>query len=95
MVFTGETGWKEGEVYVGTSAPNNPEPLHPSQARAMGEALIRAADLAEAGTSEVARLRAELAAVDDALREAGVEYPLGAHGVRDLGALLKLAKGDE
>ncbi|MFJ9213057.1 hypothetical protein [Streptomyces sp. NPDC102264] len=67
----------------------------PAQARDLAAALLRAADEAESGTSEEARLRMELAAVDDALRSAGIEYPLGARGVRDLAGLLKLARKEE
>ncbi|WP_326812153.1 hypothetical protein [Streptomyces scopuliridis] len=64
----------------------------PHGARGLAESIERAADEAESGTSEEARLRMELAAVDDALRSAGIEYPLGARGVRDLAGLLKLAQ---
>lgn len=41
----------------------------------------------DAARVDVAQLRRELASVDDALREAGIEYPLGARGVSDLGSL--------
>ncbi|WP_347728240.1 hypothetical protein [Streptomyces sp. CAU 1734] len=61
----------------------------PETTRSLADAAHRAADEAESGTSEAARLRLELGAVNDALREAGIEYPLGARGVRDLAALLK------
>jgi hypothetical protein len=48
VVFAGEPGWKEGSVYVGSNViAGSPEPLEPSQARAMAEALLRAADSAE------------------------------------------------
>lgn len=67
----------------------------PDKARALAAALDRAADEAESGVSEEARLRLELAAIDDALRDAGIEYPLGARGVRDLAEMLKLARDDE
>ncbi|MEV7425216.1 hypothetical protein [Streptomyces sp. NPDC091212] len=66
----------------------------PNGARGLAETIERAADEAESGTSEEARLRLELAAVDDALRAAGIEYPLGARGVRDLAGLLELARED-
>lgn len=38
-------------------------------------------------TAELEQLRAELARVNDALRAAGIEHPLGAQGVRDLAAM--------
>lgn len=53
----------------------------PDQAWEAARALLRAADEAESGVSEEARLRLELAAVDDALKEAGIAYPLGARAV--------------
>ncbi|MFG1977053.1 hypothetical protein ACGFJC_47640 [Nonomuraea fuscirosea] len=37
---------------------------------------------------ELARLRAELARVDDELRKAGIEDPLGARGVHDLAGMV-------
>ncbi|GGY89058.1 hypothetical protein CP967_31405 [Streptomyces nitrosporeus] len=67
----------------------------PSQARELAAALLRAADEAESGVSEEARLRKELAAVNDALRDAGIDYPLGARGVRDLVAQRDLAREDD
>ncbi|MEU1037635.1 hypothetical protein [Streptomyces sp. NPDC005907] len=83
-----------GVVYDfdGASDEYGPAEFTPTQARVKAAALLRAADEAESGVSEEARLRAELAAVDDALREAGITYPLGARGVRDLGNLFKMAK---
>ncbi|MEW1551415.1 hypothetical protein [Streptomyces tsukubensis] len=66
----------------------------PSQARELANALLHAADVVESGVSEEARLRLELAAVDDALRKAGIDYPLGARGVRDLATLLQAARED-
>jgi hypothetical protein len=69
--------------------------MPPAQARELAAALLRAADEAESGVSEEARLRLELAAVDDALRKAGIEYPLGARGVRDLANLYRMAKEDD
>ncbi|WP_405911348.1 hypothetical protein OG529_04310 [Streptomyces longwoodensis] len=45
--------------------------------------------------AEVTRLRTELEAVDEALVQAGIEYPLGARGVRDLGAMLRNARDSE
>ncbi|MFI9600346.1 hypothetical protein ACIHCX_10775 [Streptomyces sp. NPDC052043] len=56
--------------------------------------LVDALRTPEARDDELARLRAELAAVDEALVEAGIEYPLGARGVRDLGAALRTARED-
>ncbi|MFF1483127.1 hypothetical protein ACIGZH_01710 [Streptomyces sp. NPDC058319] len=54
--------------------------------------LVDALRTPDARDDELARLRAELAAVDDALVEAGVTHPLGARGVRDLGAILRVAR---
>ncbi|MFD7552964.1 hypothetical protein ACFV9E_00240 [Streptomyces sp. NPDC059835] len=77
----------DGAVHLETSGSRTPE-----QARHLAERLLRAADEAESGVSEEARLRLELDAVNDALREAGIDYPLGAKGVRDLAALLEMAR---
>lgn len=81
-------------VNVGHGDYAGPAYLEPAQARQLASALLRAADEAESGVSEEARLRLELAAVDDALREAGIDYPLGARGVRDLGNLFKMARDE-
>ncbi|MFJ6720549.1 hypothetical protein [Streptomyces sp. NPDC091259] len=68
----------------------------PDDARALADALHRAADAAESHTSEVARLRTELAKIDDVLRSVGIDYPGGVVGVRDLAALYEAARdGDE
>jgi ABC-type nitrate/sulfonate/bicarbonate transport system substrate-binding protein len=67
----------------------------PDEARALADALHRAADEAESHTSEVARLRADMAKIDDVLRSAGIDYPGGVAGVRDLAALFQAARGDE
>lgn len=82
-----------GVVYDfdGASDEYGPSEYTPAQARELAAALLRAADEAESGVSEEARLRTELAAVDDELRKAGIEYPLGARGVRDLASLFKVA----
>lgn len=45
--------------------------------------------------NELGKLRAELDRVNDVLRKAGIEYPLGARGVRDLAAFAELAKEDQ
>ncbi|MFE2407067.1 hypothetical protein ACFXDE_01850 [Kitasatospora sp. NPDC059408] len=55
-------------------------------------ALVDALRTPEARDAETARLRAELAAIDEVLVENGIDYPLGARGVRDLAALLKAAE---
>ncbi|MCX5562735.1 hypothetical protein [Streptomyces sp. NBC_00038] len=57
--------------------------------------LVDALRTPEARDAEVDRLRAELAAVDEALVQAGITYPLGARGVRDLGGALRMAREDE
>ncbi|KUN16477.1 hypothetical protein AQJ23_45205 [Streptomyces antibioticus] len=72
-----------------------PSWMEPAHARALAAVLLRAADEAESGVSEEARLRLELAAVDDELRKAGIEYPLGARGVRDLANMLDAARNRE
>ncbi|EPH40869.1 hypothetical protein ABT390_36670 [Streptomyces aurantiacus] len=46
----------------------------------------------EARDAELARLRTELDAVNEALQTAGIDYPGGARGVRDLAALLDDAR---
>lgn len=85
---------RAGIIYVGDpdDYERAPDELTPAQARELAAALLRAADEAESGTSEEARLRTELTAVNDALRDAGIDYPQGARGVRDLAAMLKLAR---
>lgn len=77
---------------VGHGDYAGPAWLDAGDARKVAAALLRAADEAESGISEEARLRTELAAVDDELRKAGIEYPLGARGVRDLANLYEVAK---
>ncbi|MFG2291997.1 hypothetical protein [Streptomyces sp. NPDC048603] len=69
--------------------------LAPEDARLLANALTREADKAESGTSEVARLRHELDEINKALREAGIDYPLGVRGVRDLAALFEHARDGE
>ncbi|MEU3289915.1 hypothetical protein [Streptomyces longwoodensis] len=62
------------------------------------EAFVRLVDALrtpKARDAEVTRLRAELEAVDEALVQAGIEHPLGARGVRDLGAMLRNARDSE
>ncbi|MGW1587306.1 hypothetical protein [Streptomyces sp. NPDC002386] len=56
--------------------------------------LVDALRTPEARDAEVARLRAELAAVDEALVAAGITHPLGARGVRDLAAMLRRSRED-
>jgi hypothetical protein len=56
--------------------------------------LVDALRTPEAHDAETARLRAELAAVNEVLHRAGVDYPLGAAGVRDLAGMLELARTD-
>ncbi|MCM2391763.1 hypothetical protein [Streptomyces albipurpureus] len=84
------------ERTVGHDEPSTVISYTPAQARELAAALDRAADEAESGTSVEARLRTELAAIDDVLREAGIEYPLGVRGVKDLAGMLELAReGDD
>jgi len=45
-----------------------------------------------ASEAELAQLRDELAAVNEALRNAGIDYPTGARGVRDLSGLYEAAR---
>ncbi|AQW55277.1 hypothetical protein ACIQPP_05505 [Streptomyces violaceusniger] len=56
--------------------------------------LVDALRTPEARNVEVARLRAEIDSVNEALHQAGVDYPLGAAGVRDLIAMFNAAKDD-
>jgi hypothetical protein len=56
--------------------------------------LVDALRTPEARAGDAARMRRELEAVDVALMDAGIAYPLGARGVRDLAALLRTARED-
>lgn len=59
--------------------------LTAQSARKLAGVLLRAADESELGADE-SGVRQELAAVNDALRAAGINYPLGARGVAELAA---------
>ncbi|MET7335987.1 hypothetical protein [Nonomuraea sp. NPDC005650] len=56
----------------------------PAEHYAAFEVLVDRLRTTPAEQEELARLRGELARVNEQLRKAGIEYPLGAAGVRDL-----------
>lgn len=51
-------------------------------------------DELDAREQTIARMQAQLDAVDAQLRHAGIEYPLGAKGVRDLASMYLHARED-
>lgn len=57
-------------------------------------AIVDALRTPDARRAEIERLRAELEAVDEVLREAGIDHPTGALGVHDLHSMRDIARED-
>ncbi|MGW0468267.1 hypothetical protein ACWDX6_23825 [Streptomyces sp. NPDC003027] len=74
VVFAGESGWTAESVYVGSNVTSGmPEPLTPEHARAFADALLRAADEAEASQQIVPSTYGELKE-GDIITEGGLRF---------------------